>query len=75
MVVFFIFRAVRLSQVEAPKTGAMPHATIVNRSVVKGSVGLIMVSGSILAYYRADRGKRLGQMYPADGMVRQGIVC
>src|SRR5690242_16750350 len=34
MVVFFSFRAVRLSHVDTPKTGAMPNAAIINSSVM-----------------------------------------
>ena len=34
MVVFLSFSEVKLSHVEAPKTGTMPHAAIVNRRVV-----------------------------------------
>jgi len=45
---FWSFKAVRLSQADAPKTGAIPKAAIVNRIAVR-----IMVGGSILAYYHA----------------------
>src|SRR5689334_16900777 len=40
IVVFFSFRAVRLSQVAAPKTGATPHAAVASSSVM----ALVMVA-------------------------------
>src|SRR5690349_16500491 len=44
MAVFFSLRAVRLSQVAAPKTGAAPHAAVANSSLANRSVALVMVA-------------------------------
>jgi hypothetical protein len=46
MVVFLSFIEAKVSHVEAPKTGPTPKAASVNRILI-----LVMVGGSILAYY------------------------
>ena len=46
MVVFLSFSAVRLSHVEAPKTGAIPNAAMASRSVIVIAGVLVMMEAA-----------------------------